>query len=464
MRGPMNVSMWRKLASPWYLVSAGPWIALVALVVQPMIFFIAFLVLTVLLMTVSTNEFIGGLFFVAVPVLAIVFIPVIGLWFGYLERGRLWLMGFSSVPSAHVDLPLRPIRVWLSTRYREPASWRNVLALVVSGVFGIVNTVLLVLETATFSILLYLWIYTGHFRETIPADELPGLFRFLYTITHGDITPDDWWKFPLSIIAAIVVFAYLNGVIAAVTGSASKVLLSPRPEEIERQVQQLTSSRARIMDSFESERRRIERDLHDGVQQELVNLNLRLGMAEFEIQTLEAQGVDAAAARTHITRAQEQMNHALQTLRNTVRGIYPAVLEDHGLRAALEELANNCLLPVRLEYTAPDNLPQDIQRTVYYIASEAVTNTLKHSTANTIWITTYTADNHLTIEVTDNGQGGADPSGGSGIAGLHERVQTMDGRVWLVSPRGGPTTLFGSIPLGETSGPQPLPAEQSIPQ
>lgn len=182
-------------------------------------------------------------------------------------------------------------------------------------------------------------------------------------------------------------------------------------------------------------------------------------MAEYELQALENQGIDVAAARQEVSRAQEQMDHALQTLRNTVRGIYPAVLEDHGLRAALEELANNCMLPVHLVYTAADQLPQDIQRSAYYIASEAVTNTLKHSTASTIWITAYTEDNVLHIEITDNGQGGADSRGGTGVSGLNERVQTMNGKVWLVSPPGGPTTLFGSIPLEEKQTSPALSAE-----
>ncbi|WP_165168466.1 sensor histidine kinase [Rothia uropygialis] len=445
----MNVSMWRKLASPWYLVSAGPWVALIAIVIQPMMFFVAFLAVFLVMALISSNDYALSFFFFGIPLLGVIFLPVVGLWFGYIERGRLWMMGFQNVPSAHVNLPLKPFLVWLKTRYREPASWRNVLALVVTGVFGIVNTVLLALETLTLATMGFLWIFTGQFHRTIPANELPGLFKFIRLMTDGDVTPDDWWKFPLVALASLIVFAYFNGLLAAVTGSASKALLSPRPEEIERQVQQLTSSRARIMDSFESERRRIERDLHDGVQQELVNLTLRLGMAEYELQALANQGIDVAAARQEVSRAQEQMDHALQTLRNTVRGIYPAVLEDHGLRAALEELANNCMLPVQLVYTAADQLPQDIQRSAYYIASEAVTNTLKHSTASTIWITAYTEDNVLHIEITDNGQGGADTRGGTGVSGLNERVQTMNGKVWLVSPPGGPTTLFGSIPLEE---------------
>lgn len=445
----MKASMWRKLTSPWYLVSSGPWVALCALLLQPMMFLVAMVAAFTLVGLVSTNDSFLSITFFGFPVLALALLPIIGLWFGYIERGRLWMLGFPEVPQANVSMPLKPFMEWVRTRYREPASWRNVLALVVAGVFGIFSTILLIFEAFTLASMAGLWFLTGSLDRTLSRGEVPGVFSFLRLVVHGDITPEDWWKFPLIAVVAIIVFAYTNGLVAATTGSVSKTLLSPRPEEIERQVRQLTSSRARIMDSFESERRRIERDLHDGVQQELVNLTLRLGMAEFELQSLERRGIDVDAARHEVSRAQEQMDHALQTLRNTVRGIYPAVLEDHGLRAALEELATHSMLPVELVYRAEDRLPKDIQRTAYYIASEAVTNALKHSTANTIWITAYTENNVFTIEITDNGQGGADSSAGGGISGLNERVQTMDGSVRLVSPLGGPTTLYGSIPLGE---------------
>ncbi|WP_048682419.1 sensor histidine kinase [Kocuria sp. HSID16901] len=447
----MNQSMWRLLRSPWYLVTAGPWAAIMGMVLQPLIFFVAFFGFLTLL-TLSTNSSVRiSLELLLLPAICLIFLPILGLWFGYVERGRLWMLGFRDIPSAHVALPLRPFTVWLKTRYKEPASWRNVLAMVASAMFGIATMIVLFLEAATLFITVMLWTVTGALHQDIDTESLSQDPLVISWMAKRPLHADEWWIPALAFFGCLILFAYFNGLYSAITATVSKALLSPRPEEIERQVHQLTFSRARILDNFESERRRIERDLHDGVQQELVNLNLRLGMAEFELQMLEGQGVDITSAREQVVRAQEQMTHALQTLRNTVRGIYPAVLEDHGLRAALEELANNCMLPVHLHYTAADQLPNDIQRTAYYVANEAVTNALKHSTANTLWISASVMDGALTVEITDNGQGGADMSKGTGMSGLNERVQPLGGSVWVESPVGGPTTLYGRLPLSSQS-------------
>lgn len=456
----MNRSMWSMLRSPWYLVSAAPWAAVVGMVLQPTMFFMAFFAFLTLL-ALGSNQSVGiSLELLLMPIVCLGFLPILGLWFGYVERGRLWMLGFRNIASAHVALPLRPFTVWLKTRYKEPASWRNVLAMAASAMFGVATMVVLFMEAAILAVTGALWIITGGLHREVTKENLEGAPVVLSWLSHRTLRPEDWWIVALSFIGFLVFFAYFNGLYSAVTGTVSKALLSPRPEEIERQVHQLTSSRARILDNFESERRRIERDLHDGVQQELVNLNLRLGLAEFELQMLEGQGVDASAAREQVVRAQEQMNHALQTLRNTVRGIYPAVLEDHGLKAALEELANNCMLPVHLHYTAAEQLPNDVQRTAYYLANEAVTNALKHSTANALWINASVEGSALLVEVTDNGQGGADMSRGTGISGLNERVQPLGGEVWVDSPVGGPTTLSGRLPLrADASANNPAPAD-----
>ncbi|WP_051687985.1 MULTISPECIES: sensor histidine kinase [Micrococcales] len=461
----MNRSMWSMLRSPWYLVSAAPWAALISMVIQPSVFFFGlffFWFSVSLASTVNPIQYPTG-FIIEMLLMVILcggFLPILGLWFSYVERGRLWVLGFRDIPSAHVALPLRPVKVWFVTRYREPASWRNVLAMAASTMFGIATMVVFLFEGMFLGVTAFLWAVTGGLHRSLSASDLESIPIRVSWLTKGHLAADDWWMAALTFLGFLLLFAYFNGLYAAITGTVSKLLLSPRPEEIERQVHQLTSSRARILDNFESERRRIERDLHDGVQQELVNLNLRLGLAEFELQMLEGQGVDASAAREQVVRAQEQMNHALQTLRNTVRGIYPAVLEDHGLKAALEELANNCMLPVHLHYTAAEQLPNDVQRTAYYLANEAVTNALKHSTANALWINASVEGSALLVEVTDNGQGGADMSRGTGISGLNERVQPLGGEVWVDSPVGGPTTLSGRLPLrADASANNPAPAD-----
>lgn len=164
------------------------------------------------------------------------------------------------------------------------------------------------------------------------------------------LTHNQWWLPVLLILVGVFVFAYINGVMAGASASLSKMVLSPRPEEFERKLAQLSKSRSTIMNSFESERRRIERNLHDGVQQELVNISLRLGLTEMEAKRLVAAGHPAQNLQAQVAQSKADLAHALETLRNTVRGIYPAVLEDHGLHAALEELAHHTLVPTQLHY------------------------------------------------------------------------------------------------------------------
>ncbi|WP_165313137.1 sensor histidine kinase [Rothia halotolerans] len=442
----MTTSMWRKLSRPLYAVSEGPWLALFALAMQPFLAFAALMLLLAVVGGLGSYSLTSPLILL-LPFICVAMIPLFGLWYGYIERGRLWVLGFDGVASGHVRLPLRPFWTWIRVRYREPATWREVLATVIGGIFGLVSAVILILETATAAALAASLVTLGLVREEIQSNYLGPLAPLAPDV--AGFTPDEWWKFALLLLLALIVFGYLNGLLAAISASASKALLAPRPEEIQRQIEGLTNSRARIMESFEGERRRIERDLHDGVQQELVNLSLRLGMIELDIKGLEQQGVDAAGAREQLTLAQEQARHALQTLRNTVRGIYPAVLEDHGLRAALEELANNCILPVDLSYCATTVLPQNIERTAYYAANEGIANALKHSTASRLGITAHSAEGTLHLEISDNGQGGADPAHGSGIAGLNERAEAMGGTVVVDSPAGGPTTLRVRLPLNQ---------------
>ena len=268
-----------------------------------------------------------------------------------------------------------------------------------------------------------------------------------------EVTSQYWWV-PLAAVPALLfIFAYINGLMAAAGGSLSKLILSSRPEEQERQLARLTASRATIVDAFEGERRRIERNLHDGVQQELVNLNLRLGLAEMEAKNLAADTQDARATAllNHVTEARTQLSHAQQTLRDTVRGIYPAVLEDHGLKAALEELVRHSILPVHLTYDAPARLPRDIERTAYYTVNEALTNTLKHAQAQFVSLSAFVAGESLVVTAEDNGIGGADPARGTGLAGLVERAAALGGTVQVDSPAGGPTRLTLALPLPKGS-------------
>lgn len=456
----MRTSLWRCLARPAYLFSAAPWAALLALIIPPVTLLLCAgigMLLPVVLVLVGETAappvvtVIFGLLILVSPLLLLALAPAGAVWYGHVQRWLLRMLGFRGVSNAHVPLPVRPLKRWFSVRYREPATWREVLASVIDAVAAVLFTLLLGAEAFVLGVCAFCAGYLGIYRA--PLEDMTGA-PWRLRIVDGELTgssasytPEDWWRFAAAGLVALLIFGYLNGLVAAAWASLTKALMAPRPEEIQRQVDRLTFSRAAIMESFEAERRRIERDLHDGVQQELVNLSLRLGMVQMELGALNAEGARTGPAQRQLAQAQEQTTHALQTLRNTVRGIYPAVLEDHGLRAALEELANNALLPTELTWAACAKLPPDVERTAYYAVSEAMTNALKHSAATRLRITAHTAQGALTVQVHDDGQGGADAARGSGISGLDERAQALGGSVTVDSPVGGPTVLRLWLPL-----------------
>ena len=493
MMRTMKHSIWWHLTRPAYVLTGAPWVALFALLIRPATWMV--LSLGAIFLVGVTLSSVPWLFLPIILLfpLTFVMIPIFALWFGAVERWRLQVLGFDSLQTGHVPLSVSPLRRWIGVRYQEPATWREVLAVAIGSILDLFALMLVGTEALLLGFCGALAFHLGVHREYLPE------LIYLPWLNDGkgvwfEMGPAQWW-IPLVLAAVGLIFAaYLNGVLAGLSGVVSHALLAPRPEEIQRQVDRLTFSRTALMDSFESERRRIERDLHDGVQQQLVNLNLRLGMAEFELQNAQqvqdshrsqqgelsspgsADGpvpwsesrpggvVDLEPAREQITQAQQQVQQALQTLRNTVRGIYPAVLEDHGLRAALEELSNSSLLPLHVNYCATTILPPKIARTGYYIVNEAVTNAVKHSTATQVRILVHSADGRLILEITDNGQGGADSTRGTGITGIEERANAVDGTLTVESPRGGPTTLRASLPLGrENTGRVESPRPEAEP-
>ena len=197
----------------------------------------------------------------------------------------------------------------------------------------------------------------------------------------------------------------------------------------------LSASRARIVQAGDEERRRLERNLHDGAQQRLVSLALMLRLA----------------ARRHpddgdLSRAGEELSHALQELRELARGIHPAVLTERGLEPALRALADRAPVPVDLEFTPEDRLPGPVEAAAYYVVSEALTNVAKYAGASFVRVRVDRSDGATLLEVADDGAGGADPSGGSGLRGLADRVEALGGRLTVDSPLGEGTTLRAELP------------------
>src|SRR5690606_30481584 len=202
---------------------------------------------------------------------------------------------------------------------------------------------------------------------------------------------------------------------------------------------EVSRSRARLADAFESERRRIERDLHDGAQQRLVGLTLQLGLAKLDLPA------DSPAAAS-VTAAYQQAKQLMTELRELIHGIQPQILTDLGLPAALDELAARSPVPVTVDARLTERLPSRIESTGYFVAAEALTNVAKHSGASRAWVTARRRGDLLTIEIRDDGRGGADPSRGTGLTGLADRVAVAGGRMFLASPAGGPTMLRVELP------------------
>jgi signal transduction histidine kinase len=212
----------------------------------------------------------------------------------------------------------------------------------------------------------------------------------------------------------------------------------------------LAASRARIVTTADQTRRRIERDLHDGAQQRLVSLVLQLREARATAPSgageIARQLEDAAADVTGV----------LEELRETARGLHPAILADGGLRPALAALARRSAVPVRLDVQVAGRLPEQAEIAAYYVAAEALTNTAKHAHATTVDVHVNASEDLLRVRVSDDGLGGADPARGSGLIGLRDRTEALGGKIWLHSPPGAGTVLVITLPLGD-AGPRRPP-------
>ncbi len=218
-------------------------------------------------------------------------------------------------------------------------------------------------------------------------------------------------------------------------------LLGPdRLGAMQEQVDALSANRDEILSAVASERRRIERNLHDGVQQHLVALGIDLGLATSKVES------DPEAALELLRSAGDKNRATIGELRSIGRGLHPAVLDDRGLDAALSSVVTSAPIPISLDIDRDLELPIDTAETAYFIVSEAVTNIVKHAKARTGSVRVAVADDVVKIDVHDDGRGGADASNGSGLAGIAARVRGVDGRMDLQSPKGGPTTLHVELP------------------
>ena len=231
--------------------------------------------------------------------------------------------------------------------------------------------------------------------------------------------------------------------LAVVDAAVARRLLAP-PRDLATRVTELEVSRERVVDAAEAERRRIERDLHDGAQQRLVAVTMELGRAKAKFAA-----ADVDAARELVDQAHAEAKAALTELRNLVRGLHPPVLTDRGLDAALSGLAALCPVPVEIQVDVPVRPKPAVEAVAYFTVSEALTNVAKHARATHVSVVVegHGCPGPLTVVISDDGIGGADPRG-AGLSGLADRVSGVDGTMSVESPSGGPTIISAVVPCG----------------
>jgi signal transduction histidine kinase len=340
-----------------------------------------------------------------------------GIFVARVERWRLRLVDGAALPDPHRAVAQPGLRAWVMTRLREPVTWRELAYTVVTcAILAWLDSVVVAFVVWAVTALLCGPLYI---ENTDLSLTLTGSFAGLL----------------LGIVSLYPLTAWA-GARAAITRS----ILAP-PADDDPKLVELTRSRARLVDAFEVERRRIERDLHDGAQQRLVALSMQLGLARLELP-------DDSPAAASVRRAHDLAKEALAELRELIRGVHPKILTDRGLTAAVREVADRAPLSVDVEVDLPARLPQAVEVTAYFVVVEALANVAKHSGARRARVVASVAFDRLTVQIRDDGRGGADPGRGTGLAGLVDRVAAAGGTVALASPRGGPTVVHVELPCG----------------
>jgi len=280
-----------------------------------------------------------------------------------------------------------------------------------------------------------------------------GATVFLFTATLlTNLGPesgnyDDIVWYIANFVIATVPFAFLFGLLRTRLSEADLVAEENvrLDAELAARLEELQESRARIVEAGYAARRKLERDLHDGAQQRLVGLALDLRLAR------EKLDADPAGAAAMLDEASAELAKATEELRELARGIHPAILSDRGLEAAVDSLAQRAPLPVEIETSVEERLPEPVEAAAYFVVSEALTNVVKHSGAERAEVGIRRDDGRLVVQVSDDGGGGADPAG-SGLRGLADRVAALDGRLRVDDPAGGGTVVRADIPLRPASG------------
>jgi signal transduction histidine kinase len=351
-----------------------------------------------------------------------------------LERNLMRAAFGIEVPSPYRKLPdgnvFRKWRAWTV----DPATWKDLAYLLLA--FPI--------ATLEFAVSVAVWATAGSFL-LLPLTQAivggTGMINFGGNLTYAIHNPVEALPFVPLGAGLMFVAIYVTRIMAVGHASFARLLLGPSENQLLRsRTAHLQASRARGVDAAESERRRIERDLHDGAQQQLLAVAMDIGRARAKLES------DPEAARALIEQAHVGAREAITELRNLARGIYPAILTDRGLDPALSALAARAPVPVEVNVDLPTRPPAAVESIAYFIVAEALSNIAKYARATRAGIEVTRDGQWVIVEITDNGVGGANAQSGGGLAGLADRAATIDGILTVNSPLGGPTVIRADLP------------------
>jgi signal transduction histidine kinase len=410
------------------LVSARSWLATISHLVGT---FIGLIIFIVVVTGLSTG--------VSLIVVALIGLPILGLtlraadWFAHAERARLAFM-------LGVRIPAWPREGRAGYRWGIVPRWRTFTERATWGPIGYgfwrltISSIALTVTIAAWSaalVTLGLPLYSKYLPSGGP--------EFGDTVLRG--TPTMVTSVVLGVVLLLAAPQLARG-FAVMDVALSRRLLGPR-SDLAARVSELEISRERVVDAAEAERRRIERDLHDGAQQRLVALAMELGRAKARFAD------DPDAARVLVDQAHSQAKEALSELRNLVRGVHPPVLTERGLDAALSGVAALCPVPVDVQVDVPVRPRAAVEAVAYFVVAEALTNVAKHSRAHhaKVVVEGHGYPGTLNVMISDDGIGGADVNS-PGLSGLADRVSGVDGRLTVESPSGGPTIVAAELPCG----------------
>ncbi|MEV7176597.1 sensor domain-containing protein [Kitasatospora sp. NPDC093679] len=412
---------WQALARPGFLRGGLPWRAAGYLLASGT----AGLLLCAGLLLAGTVAGALAVLLVGLPLL--LGLGLVGVPFAAWERRLVRLLDGTPVPGPH-QVPARPgLPAWLRLRYRERATWREL------GFAALAAFVLWPIDLTVAGCAIAV---PGYLLAALPLLLLDGEQVNVLKLWQVH-SPYVAAALGVAGVLAAALLAYPLTAVAAGRAALVRAVLAPGGQEA--RIGELVRSRARLVDAFEAERRRIERDLHDGAQQRLVSLAMTLGLAR-----LDAPPGSPLADR--LAQAHREAGDVLAELRELINGIHPQVLTDRGLPDACADAADRSPVPVDVTFALPGRLPAAVESAGWFAVTEALANVAKHSGARSARVDGRYADGLLTVEVSDDGRGGADPAGGTGLTGLADRVSVVDGTLTVSSPPGGPTLLRVEIP------------------